>query len=334
MWFEEIDLDTPSQSCKEVLLVETEEGRTPVRLDFADGGVTVNVYLPDGRWDLLTEVPQERSLRQVVAALTASRPLRAFEVKGQETPAVFDRIKPVRNALKTVLTLWPFPVSLLCMALGMFGRHLANGATRFVIFAVGLFLIMFALSAIDKSQRYRQWALVQGPTNIKVLACEVDLPPMLPEVEVDDVKAEYGALVSDIVYRIEYPALFDPQDVVTREFTLALLRWDNNVGVVGRDELVELAARVRSSFVAAKVHAERVGMEHFPVGKRDGARLALKAARLARDEGASVAEREVALARAVELLDGLALYYVPGGDQARRAITGSGPLQLPGRKNS
>ena len=44
-------------------------------------------------------------------------------------------------------------------------------------------------------------------------------------------------------------------------------------------------------------------------------------------------KKKFAFGRAVEILDQLALYYLPTGAQARRAITGSAPPQLPGRRN-
>ena len=74
-------------------------------------------------------------------------------------------------------------------------------------------------------------------------------------------------------------------------------------------------------------------MDHLPAEARDRAGTALKAARLATDEAAPEPERQAALGRAVEILDQLALYYLPTGAQARRAITGSAPPQLPGRRN-
>nr|WP_281278438.1 (deoxy)nucleoside triphosphate pyrophosphohydrolase [Tessaracoccus massiliensis] len=95
-----------------------------------------------------------------------------------------------------------------------------------------------------------------------------------------------------------------------------------------------LARRVRATFTAARANAERIGMQYLPEQYRDRAGTALKAARLATDKGAAASERETALRRAVEILDELALYFLPTGTDARKAITGRAPLALPGRRSS
>ena len=98
------------------------------------------------------------------------------------------------------------------------------------------------------------------------------------------------------------------------------------------DERRALAQEVRATFAAAKANAERIGMDHLPEAARGKARTALKAAAVAADKSAPEPERETALRRAVALLDELALYYLPTGTDARKAISGRGAPQLPGRR--
>lgn len=324
MDLEEISLDDPLSSLGDRnLLVETEAGRAIVRRTQKKGAHKLTAHLPDGRKTALEGVPGERSLRQAVASVTSARPLRAFRLPSGEVEA---RMKPVATALFYL----PWIVGGLLIGAGALAQ--AFGFMRFVMLAAGITIIIIAQDAYKKSQRHRDWALTsQGET---VKAKDFALPDLPEEIEVDDVKEEYGRLLSDVVYRIECPALFDPHEPTSKEFTLALLQWDNNDGVASQDERRELARRVRATFTAARANAERIGMAHLPVEVRDRATTALKAARLAVNEGAPAPERETALRRAVEILDELALYYLPTGAQARKAITGSAPPQLPGRRSS
>ncbi len=148
---------------------------------------------------------------------------------------------------------------------------------------------------------------------------------------VDAVKAEYGALFSDVVLRIEQPALFDVEVPATREFTRLMARWDDDRERLTPKERTALAARLRVAFDAARAHAERVGMDHLPPGARPPARRALGALRLARDPHAEAAERREALRRANDILASLMLHYLPRPDEASAMLEGRSPKALPGR---
>lgn len=151
--------------------------------------------------------------------------------------------------------------------------------------------------------------------------------------DVDAVKEEYGALLSDIIYRIENPALFDVTVPTSRAFTAALLQWDNAQGSLSGHELSTLAAKVRVTFDAARAHAERVGMSHLPEGSREPAERALKALRLAAST-TSDDERKAARQQAIRILASLALYYLPDPDEAQTMIEGRRILALPGRRTT
>jgi hypothetical protein len=144
------------------------------------------------------------------------------------------------------------------------------------------------------------------------------------------VKEEYGALLSDICYRIENPALFDPADAAAKRLARALIRWDDNQGRLDPSELSVAAAEVRVAFDAARTHAETVGMAYLPEAARPKAETALKAARLAQSTKAP-AERAAALRQVSAILDGLALYYLPNPAEATLMIEGRPALALPGR---
>lgn len=318
-----MSLDEPLAGVGRNLLVETEAGRTIVRRTQKKATHKLTAFLPDGRTATLEGLPGERTVRQAVASVTSARPLRAFRLPSGD---VESKLRP----LATVVFYLPWVVGGLLVGAGAFTG--AFGFMRFAMLAAGITIMVVAQDAFKKSQAYREWALTSKEGTVR--AIEFPLPDLAEEAQIDDVKEEYGRLLSDIVYRIECPALFDPHQPVSKEFTLALLQWDNNDGVANDDERRELARRVRATFAAARANAERIGMDHLPVDARGKAGTALKAARLAVDEKAPAPERETALRRAVEILDQLALYYLPTGAQARRAITGGAPLQLPGRRSS
>lgn len=149
---------------------------------------------------------------------------------------------------------------------------------------------------------------------------------------VDLIKQEYGRLLSDVIARIEQPALFDPAVETTRRFTSALIQWDDGEESLGAAERSTLAARVRLTFQAARDHADTVGMDHLPTEARERAARAAKVLRLAASSS-SAGERESAQRRGMEILDSLMLYYLPRGEQARAMIAGRPLLALPGRQS-
>lgn len=131
---------------------------------------------------------------------------------------------------------------------------------------------------------------------------------------VSAIRHAYGAMRTDLVYRIEQPALFDPGVPTTAAFEEALAAF---TGGDGTDllRLEELAARVEVSFNVAVQHAERKGLSHIPPDNRADVRRAAKAARLAVGAGTD-GERQASLAKVRRILDTVALYYLPSTDEA------------------
>ena len=138
---------------------------------------------------------------------------------------------------------------------------------------------------------------------------------------VEATKAEYGALLTDLAYRIENSALFDPAVGQTREFALLLARWDDEHRRLPADELGTLSREVQVAFDAARAHAEVLAIAHLPESAREDASRAAKAARLAQESTVD-GERTAALERANEILATLALYYLPTPGEARKALGG------------
>lgn len=137
-----------------------------------------------------------------------------------------------------------------------------------------------------------------------------------PAQRVDQVKAAYGELAADIVYRIEASALFDPAVEQTQRFQLALLAWDPS-----SPEAASLATEVEESFAEAKATAERLGLEYLPETARGTARRAAKSARLALS--ATTEEERLAARRQVaDLLGSLALYWMPPVDEDAPSLIG------------
>ncbi|NLE98442.1 MAG: hypothetical protein GX596_10740, partial [Propionibacterium sp.] len=151
---------------------------------------------------------------------------------------------------------------------------------------------------------------------------------------VDAVKTEYGALLSDVVYRIENAALFDPAAPTTLTFTELMVRWDNDLARLRPDERAQLAADIRVAFDTARAHAEQVGIAHLPETARARAATAAKSLRLARDEATSPAERSTATEKANEILSSLMLYYLPKVDEVAALMGGRQPKALPGRRTA
>lgn len=171
---------------------------------------------------------------------------------------------------------------------------------------------------------WRRWELV----DLVAAADRNDLA----ERQVQAVKEAYGMLLTDLVYRVEHPALFDTECPATEPFSLALVEWDTTQQHLERAARSALASRVVATFQQARHHAERVGMEHLPRPQRRVVRRAAKALRVASDPYATSRERSTALERAVKLLDDLVLHYMPTGPEIRQAVGVQHRRQLPGRR--
>lgn len=147
---------------------------------------------------------------------------------------------------------------------------------------------------------------------------------------VDRVKQEYGRLLSSIEYRITNSALFDPAVDATREFTTALIQWED-AALLSSAERAELAARVEVTFDVARANAETLGLDHLPATARADAGRAVKAARVAADAPRD-GERAAALRAVASILSGLALYYLPNPTEAIELVQGREVRELPGRR--
>lgn len=147
---------------------------------------------------------------------------------------------------------------------------------------------------------------------------------------VAEVKSEYGQIASDVVARIEWPALFDPTVPTTLELTRLLTRWDDDRTRLPVDQRLELASRIRVAFDAALGHARRIGMGHIPDTQRGRAQQALAALRLSRSDGATSAERRAALTKANDILRTITLHYLPTPDDVAMLEGGHARPALPG----
>ena len=87
--------------------------------------------------------------------------------------------------------------------------------------------------------------------------------PTSPRVQVDRIGQEYVQLRSDLVYRLECPALFDPAVATTAAFEAAMVAFEDEPSSANAD-------RVELKFNLAREHAERVGLRHVENAHRDG----------------------------------------------------------------
>ncbi len=160
------------------------------------------------------------------------------------------------------------------------------------------------------------WQLVPSQVMARI---PLDATPIGPTSldRVGVVKAAYGELLSDIVYRIENSALFDNAHPSTNRFQVALLTWD-----AASPLAVQMADEIEDSFVAARHDAEQLGLTHLPLTARSSASRAAKAAKVALSD-APKTERSAALARTDEILTSLAVYYLPTVDRSSPSLIGS-----------
>lgn len=141
---------------------------------------------------------------------------------------------------------------------------------------------------------------------------------------IDGLKETYGALLSDVVYRIENSAMFDNAVPLTRDFQVLLMRWDDEQDSLPAIERGTLARQLELAFDTARDHAETVGLAHLPSTARPDGERAAKAARLAA-RATNDGERAAALEQVTRLLSSLALYYLPRPDEAPKMLGGTPP---------
>ncbi|NLE99255.1 MAG: hypothetical protein GX596_14900 [Propionibacterium sp.] len=137
-----------------------------------------------------------------------------------------------------------------------------------------------------------------------------------PAERVARVREAYGALRTDLVYRIEHPALFDPKEPTTAAFERALAAF----GAAGAGAATgRSAGEVEVAFNVARQNAERRGLRHVEQVHRAAVRRAAKAARLAA-RAATDGERVASLTQVRRILDSVALYYLPSSTDEVLAI--------------
>ncbi|RRD03369.1 hypothetical protein EII34_14350 [Arachnia propionica] len=127
--------------------------------------------------------------------------------------------------------------------------------------------------------------------------------PVRPGTQVERIRQEYAELRSDLLYRLENPALFDPAVPTTAAFETALVEFVDSPTSQAAD-VVEIR------FQVARQHAERTGLRHVAPAQRGEVARAVKIARLAQD-ASSPGERVAALTQLQRVLESLALYYLP-----------------------
>lgn len=153
---------------------------------------------------------------------------------------------------------------------------------------------------------------------------QLPLPPApvgpTPTERVERIKAAYGALLTDVPYRIENSALFDAAVPQTQRFQVALLLWQD--AETSGASPADLASEVEESFALARAEAERRGLAHLPESARGPARTATKASRVAL-AATTAGEREAGARQAAEILGSLALYYLPVIDPGAPSLLGT-----------
>ncbi len=163
-------------------------------------------------------------------------------------------------------------------------------------------------------------------------ARDIELLPHVRRVRarIDRIRDEYARLRSDVVERIDHPALFDGTDPHTANLLATLVQVDEQGDDVPVAALEELATELEMAFAVARRNAEVRGIDHVPAAHRDEMRRAAKIARLV--DGASTdGERTAALHQLNQVLRSLALHYLPTFDEVR-AIEVDG--LTPGRRRT
>lgn len=316
---------TPMGDVEGALAIEFEEpvGIVVAKLTSRRGGDLEWKFTRNAKLDpIRLRIPPSRELGDAAIQAIQAKPVRAFRIPAGRVQSVFRTRGAIISALLAMLALATLP---------FFGIYVGDEVVRGLL--IGLVVLVTVTGMIFAGRGVvpkRQYVTPGGTYRFDELLA--DRPgAALTTRRVDQVKEHYGRLLSDIVYRIENPALFDPAVETTGAFTNALIQWDNSGATMPPAERSTLAARVQLAFESARKHAELVGMDHVPADARPEVERALKAARVS-VSSRSKAEARAGLQQAIRILEALRLYYLPSAAEAE-AITGGRPvLALPGRR--
>ncbi|MDO5066026.1 MAG: hypothetical protein Q4D96_01935 [Propionibacteriaceae bacterium] len=325
----EIPLNTPLGRLGAHTLIAFEDRCGVLR---RDGRRFALHLLGDNKAVAVSGKPERRGVGDVVMVAAQLQPLRAFRLpEGNLVRAWLRPRDYLRHQLSGLVVL--LVTGLFCAAMftsreilvitGGLGILLSFPLAGMFLVGLGMVFQRCGWVFVIDDQWWALADLAVGPDPVEVATRQVD-----------EVKEEYGRLLSDLPYRIQYPALFDAGHPATEELTLALFQWDSEQARLDRAEREALASRVTRAFHTARRHAERVKLGHLPEASRVEAGRALKAARIAVDPAASRTERAAALEAAVQILEGLALYQLPSIAEARDAVEGRRLKQLPGRRSA
>lgn len=322
-----IDFTTTMDAVEGALAIEFEEpvGMVVAKPTRRHADTMEWKFTRSGKLDpIRISVPHGRELGDVAIQAIKARPIRAFTIPVGRVQSVFQTRGAVTASLIALLALSSLP---------LFGIYVGN--ELLLGFLVGLVVLVTILGITFAARGVvpkRQYVTPGGKYRFSELL--EDRPgSALATRRVDHVKERYGRLLSDIVYRIENPAMFDPAVQSTAAFTNAMIRWDNSQATMPASQRSTLAAHVELAFETARQHAETLGMDHVPADARPQVERAAKAARLSVSTR-SKSEARAALKQAISILEALHLYYLPSAAEAE-AITGGKPLRaLPGRRST
>lgn len=253
------------------------------------------------------------------------KPLRAFALPPGGARVSLD---PIALASRFGLVMLSAPLGLVLLFIAKLEAGLTFSVLLLMVLAYAIVMTLLPSKMPTARARYVSdqgtFALTELQTALPALSVEKSTQ------RVDSVKAEYGRLLSDIEYRITNSALFDPAVTATRDFTAALIQWDDSAHLSSA-ERAHLAARAEVAFTAARANAETLGIAHLPLAARDDGERAAKAARLS-TSAPTVDERSAALRAVARILEGLALYYLPKPSEAVELVQGRAVRELPGRR--
>ena len=328
-----VSFDTLLSELTGPLAVEYEDSTFAVATFDRRTSATARVsFIKSGAWNHTHryKVPLKQDIGGFALGMVKARPVRAAELP---VGTNVQRAAP-EHLFSTGSWAGLLVVSLLVAVVAV-GANLSDG----VVGLAGIVALLAAGTLLRRRMQGRPHLTVNGsrlrfadllPGHEEPLAID-DASDDVSRDRVDQVKADYGTLLTDLTYRIENPALFDVASPTTQAFTTALLQWDDTADSLGASERQKLAAQVALTFDAARSHAELVGLAHAPESARETIATAAKAMRLAESD-APDGELRAARAKAIQLLGSLALYYLPDADEARAMLEGTARLALPGRR--
>ena len=243
-----------------------ERDRGPGRVD---GRIAVRFFHENESGPSEFLVPKTRVLKDFVMQAGRGTPIRAFSLPSGQAGEIWGKkISGVIRFGGAALAVIAWIVFWRLWLDGGWGAGFTGRAVLLMGILVVPSLLLLLLTPgklLIKGIRKVVYTIDGQVHSLKDFALPADRS-MDADERVDAVKEDYGRLLSDIAYRVEFPALFDAGDPCGEKLALVLFEWDSTSARLEADEKMEMAVAIETAFRKLRYAAGNFYVNDKPTG--------------------------------------------------------------------